>query len=112
MALETAASIVGILAAAGNIAETLGLIVSAFRDVTKHITSVLFEVNSSRIILAALQRKLDNLSMSPRLRRELIQFEQLVATLTDGVRIGRACISVDEFGHHHGESHALSDERR
>jgi hypothetical protein len=85
MALETAASIIGILAAAGKIAETLGPIVSAFPDVTKHTASVLSEVNNSRIILAALQRYLDDLSMSPRLRRELIQVEQLVATLTDGV---------------------------
>jgi hypothetical protein len=84
MGLEAAASIIKIFAAAGKIAETLGPVVSTFQDVTKHTASVLSEVNSSRIILAALQKYLADLSLSPRLRRGLIQVEQLVVTLTDG----------------------------
>lgn len=85
MALETAASIIGILAAAGKIAETLGPIVSAFHDVTKHTAAVLSEVNNSRIILAALERYLDDLSTSRRMRKELIQVDQIIIALTDGV---------------------------
>jgi len=85
MALETAAAIIGILAAAGKVAETLGPIVSAFKDVSKNIAAVLAEVNSSRIILSALHKYLDNLTSTPRTRRDLIQVDQLVATLTDGV---------------------------
>lgn len=87
MALETAAAIIGILAAAGKVAEILGPAVSAFRDVTKHAAAVLPEVNSSRIILSALQKYLDDLGNSPRKRKELIQVDQLICTLTDGVLI-------------------------
>lgn len=87
MALETAAAIIGILAAAGKVAEILGPAVSAFRDVTKHAAAVLSEVNSSRIILSALQKYLDDLGNSPRKRKELIQVDQLICTLTDGVLI-------------------------
>jgi hypothetical protein len=85
MALEIAASIIGILAAAGKVAETLGPVVSAFQDVTKHVACVLSEVNNLRIILSALQTYLSDLIMSSRLCKELIQVDQLVAALTDGV---------------------------
>lgn len=85
MALETAAAVIGILAAAGKVAELLGPVVSAFQDATKHTAAVLSEVNNSRIILAALQRYLYDLGTSPRTRKELIQVDQLVAALMDGV---------------------------
>jgi hypothetical protein len=85
MALETAAAIIGILAAAGKVAETLGPVVSSFRDVTQNIATVLSEVNDSRVILSALHKYLDNLSTSPHMRRELIQLDQLITTLTGGV---------------------------
>ena len=85
MALETAAAIIGILAAAGKVAETLGPYISAFKDVTKNIAAVLSEVNSSRVTLSALHKYLDNLNACSRSRRELIQVDQLIATLTDGV---------------------------
>ena len=85
MALETAAAIIGVLAAAGKVADTLGPVVSAFKDVTQNIAAVLSEVNNSRIILSALHRYLDDLDRSPRIRRELIQVDQLIAALTDGV---------------------------
>ncbi|KAH3951992.1 hypothetical protein HBI56_149370 [Parastagonospora nodorum] len=58
MALETAAAVIGILAVAGKVAEILGPVVSAFRDVTKHRTL--------------------------RMRAELIQVDQLIAALADG----------------------------
>lgn len=85
MALETAAAIIGILAAAGKVAETLGPIVTAFGDVTKNIAAVVSEVNHSRVILLALSRYLDDLTTSPHIRKELIQVDQLITTLTDGV---------------------------
>ncbi|KAH7341164.1 hypothetical protein BKA66DRAFT_544045 [Pyrenochaeta sp. MPI-SDFR-AT-0127] len=85
MALETAAAIIGIMAAAGKVAETLGPVVSAFGDVAKNAAAVLVEVNHMRIILSALHSYLDDLESSPRVRRQLIQVDQLVATLTDGV---------------------------
>jgi len=85
MALETAAAIIGILAAAGKVAETLGPIVSRFKDVTKNIAAVLSEVNSSRVILSALYKYLDNLSASPHIRKGLIHIDQLAITMTDGV---------------------------
>jgi hypothetical protein len=67
------------------VAEILGPVVSAFQDITKHTTAVLSEVNSSRIILAALQRYLHNLNVNPQARRYLVPIDQLVITYTDGV---------------------------
>jgi hypothetical protein len=85
MALEVAASIFSIIAAAGKVAKILRPVVSAFQDITKHTTAVLSEVNSSRIILAALQRYLLDLNINPQARRDLIPIDQLVTTYIDGV---------------------------
>lgn len=85
MVLEIAAAIIGILAAAGKVAEILDPIVSTFKDVNRNIVAVLTEVNSSRIILSALQVYLEDLSASPHGRRELIKVNQLAATVMDGV---------------------------
>jgi hypothetical protein len=86
-ALSVAASIIGILAAAGKVAETLGPVVSAFKDTTNTATAIYAEVNSSRTILTSLQALLNDLENSPERRRQLIQVDQLVAVLTDGVLI-------------------------
>jgi hypothetical protein len=85
--LSVAASIIGILAAAGKVAETLGPVVSAFKDTTSTATTIYAEVNSSRIILTSLQALLNDLDQAPDTRRQLIQVDQLVAVLTDGVLI-------------------------
>ncbi|KAF2824521.1 hypothetical protein CC86DRAFT_468617 [Ophiobolus disseminans] len=85
MALETAAAVIGIIAAAGKVAETLGPVVSAFKDVTKNISAVLFEVDTSRLILFALLKYVDGLSIISYNRGELIQVEQLAVTITGGV---------------------------
>ncbi|KAF1843551.1 uncharacterized protein K460DRAFT_407893 [Cucurbitaria berberidis CBS 394.84] len=85
MALEIAAAIIGILAAAGKVAEILGPVVSTLKDASKNANAVLSEVNNSRIILVALQKYLDDLDTAPRGRRELIQVAQLITALTDGV---------------------------
>ncbi|KAH7072537.1 hypothetical protein FB567DRAFT_538348 [Paraphoma chrysanthemicola] len=85
MALETAAAIIGILAAAGTVAQILAPAITSFGDATKNAAAVLTEVNHMRIILSALQGYLEDLSTSSPHRKELIQLDQLVATLTDGV---------------------------
>ncbi|KAH8729099.1 hypothetical protein GQ44DRAFT_823826 [Phaeosphaeriaceae sp. PMI808] len=85
MALETAAAIIGILAAAGTVAQILSPAVAAFGDATKNAAAVLSEVNQMRTILSALHGYLDDLEISPQERKQLIQVDQLVATLTDGV---------------------------
>lgn len=82
--LEVAAAVIGILAAAGKVAEILGPVVSSLRNQTKNAAKVLSELNSSRTILEALQKYLDDLSTAPRNRKELISVDQLVTALTDG----------------------------
>ncbi|ORY05929.1 P-loop containing nucleoside triphosphate hydrolase protein [Clohesyomyces aquaticus] len=85
--LSVAASIIGILAAAGKVAETLGPIVSTMKDADKCAAAVYAEVNTSRIILSALQTLLNDLSASPHHRRQLIQVDQLISALIDGAFI-------------------------
>lgn len=85
MALEVSAAIIGILAAAGKVAETLGPVVSAFVDAPKHANTILVEVRYTRTILLGLQNLFDELSAVPQRRKQLIQIDQLIAALTDGV---------------------------
>lgn len=85
MALEVSAAIIGILAAAGKVAETLGPVVSAFVDAPKHANTILIEVRYTRTILLGLQSLFDELSAVPQRRKQLIQIDQLIAALTDGV---------------------------
>lgn len=82
--LSVAASIIGILAAAVKVAEILGPLVSMLKDTAKSAARIYAEVNSTKIILSALQALFDDLNSAPRRRRELIQVSQLIATLTDG----------------------------
>jgi hypothetical protein len=83
--LSVAASIIGILAAAVKVAEILGPLVSTLKDTAKCAARIYAEVNSTRIILSALQALFEDLNSAPRRRRGLIQVSQLIATLTDGV---------------------------
>ncbi|KAF2649457.1 hypothetical protein K491DRAFT_698082 [Lophiostoma macrostomum CBS 122681] len=85
--LSVTASIVGILAAAGKVIEVIGPLVGALKDTAKTAATIHAEVNSSRIILSALQRLLADLGSTQVKRKELIQVDQLIATLTDGVLI-------------------------
>lgn len=85
--LSVAASIIGIIAAAGKVAEILKPLVSSVKDTSKTARDIYAEVNSSRTILSALQKLFDDLNKTPRRRRELIQIDQLIATLTDGTLI-------------------------
>ncbi|KAH7382727.1 hypothetical protein DE146DRAFT_240187 [Phaeosphaeria sp. MPI-PUGE-AT-0046c] len=99
MALEVSAAIIGILAAAGKVAETLGPVVSAFVDAPKHANTLLIEVRYTRTILLGLQTLFDELSAVPQRRKQLIQIDQLVATLTDGVLLFSELESlVDKLG--------------
>lgn len=85
MALEVSAAIIGILAAAGKVAETLGPIVSAFAQAPKHAQSILTEIKHTETILLGLDALTKDLASSPRRRKDFIQVRQLVAALTDGV---------------------------
>lgn len=85
--LSVVASIIGIIAAAGKVAETLGPLISTVKDTTKSATTIHAEVNNCKIILSALQVLLEDLGSTPRKRRELIQVSQLVTILTDGALI-------------------------
>ena len=87
MVLEVAAAIIGILAAAGKVAEILGPFAWAWKESTKNATAILAEVHSIQIILPAFQGLLEDLGASPQRRKALIQVDQLISTLTDGVLI-------------------------
>lgn len=82
--VDVAASIIGILAAAGKVAETLTPIISVLKDVNKHTAIVLAEVNASRTILSQLHTYLHDLDALPGPRKDLIPLHSLVATFTDG----------------------------
>jgi len=85
--LSVAAAIIGIIAAAGKVAEILGPLVSNVKDVRNTARDMRDQVEESRTILQALQKLFENLDQSPRRRRELIQIDQLRTTLCDGIVI-------------------------
>ena len=82
--VDVAASIIGILAAAGKVAETLTPIISVIKDVNKYTTTVLSEVNASTTILSQLYVYLQDLESLPGPRKDLIPVNDLVTTFTDG----------------------------
>ncbi|KAF2824513.1 hypothetical protein CC86DRAFT_457249 [Ophiobolus disseminans] len=85
MALEVSAAIIGILAAAGKVAETLGPLVSAFVQAPKHAQTILTEIKHTETILLGLDALFGDLNTSPRQRRNFIRLDQLIAAFTDGV---------------------------
>ncbi|KAH7072527.1 hypothetical protein FB567DRAFT_597913 [Paraphoma chrysanthemicola] len=85
MALEASAAIIGILAAAGQVAKALEPILSAFVHAPEHAHTILTEVKHTRTILSGLQSLFNDFDTSPRRRKELIRIDALVAALTDGV---------------------------
>lgn len=82
--VDVAASIIGIIAAAGKVAETLTPVISVLKDVNKHTAIVLSEVNASRTILSQLHRYLQDLDALPESRKDLIPVDSLVTSFTDG----------------------------
>jgi hypothetical protein len=87
MSLEVAAGVIGILAAAGKVAESLGPFISAFKHAPQHSQTILTEVKTTRAVLISLQTLFDDLNTTPRRRKELIQVDILQTTLTDGVLV-------------------------
>ncbi|CAO2652692.1 Nn.00g021030.m01.CDS01 [Neocucurbitaria sp. VM-36] len=85
MALEVAAGVIGILAANGKVAEKLAPIVSAYRDCTRNAAAILSEINNVRFTLVSLHALFPNINEAPQRRRRLIQVDQLITSLTDGV---------------------------
>lgn len=83
--LSVTASIVGILGAAGKVAEVLGSVVTNIKDAPRVFTTITTEVNSLRIVLSSLQQFLVNLTSASPHRVALIQLDQLIVTLTDSV---------------------------
>lgn len=83
--VDVAASIIGIIAAAGKVAETLTPMISVLKDVHKHAAIVLTEVNACRTILSELDVFLKDLDALPEARKDLIPVNSLVTTFTDGV---------------------------
>ncbi|KAL1600827.1 hypothetical protein SLS60_007215 [Paraconiothyrium brasiliense] len=85
--LSVVSAIIGIIAAAGKVAELLEPLVSSVKDAKNNAREIQDQVEESRAILQALQKLFDDLEQSPRRRRELIQIDQLRATLCDGIVI-------------------------
>ncbi|ORY71384.1 uncharacterized protein BCR38DRAFT_9196 [Pseudomassariella vexata] len=85
--LSVAASIIGILGAAGQVVEWLAPVVSAIKDTPKLAPPVYSEVVNVRLILSVLQNLIPNLATMSRRRTDLISVDQLIAILTDGVLI-------------------------
>ncbi|KAI0019151.1 hypothetical protein F4780DRAFT_459836 [Xylariomycetidae sp. FL0641] len=85
--LSVAASILGILAAAGKVVEILSPIVSAVKDAPMLPRLIYSEVVSSRIILSALHDLVPLLAAKHRKRASLIQVDQIIAILSDGVLV-------------------------
>jgi cell division control protein 24 len=85
--LSVAASIAGLLSAAGSVAKVLGPYVAAARDTPKIAAEVSGEVHAATIILSALQKLAGNLSSVPTRRAALVRVDQVVTVLTNGVLI-------------------------
>lgn len=85
--LGIAASIAGLLAAAGSVAKVLSPYIAAARDTPKIAAEVTGEVEATSIILSALQRLADSMASVPAQRAALVHVDQLVTVLTNGVLI-------------------------
>ncbi|KAK4163354.1 hypothetical protein QBC43DRAFT_355099 [Cladorrhinum sp. PSN259] len=85
--LSVASSIAGLVSAAGMVNKALGPYIAAARDTPKIAFQVYSETQSATIILGALQNLTTNLSTINRERAALIQLDQVIAVLTDGVLI-------------------------
>lgn len=83
--LSVAASIIGILAAATKVVELLKPVVSNVTESTKNAAILCSRIESSRNVLSALQKLLNNLNATPRKRKELVPLDHLVVSLTNGV---------------------------
>src|ERR1041385_173266 len=85
--LSVGASIVGLLAAAGKIIEVLSPVVSSVKNVPRLAASLKSEAERVRLALATLQRLLEQVELMPLARTALIQVDDILTILTDGVQI-------------------------
>ncbi|CAG9982043.1 unnamed protein product [Clonostachys byssicola] len=84
--LSVAASIAGLTTAAGEVAKILKPYISAVSETVPQIAlQVYAEVESTQTILSAVQRLINNLSLAK--NTSLIQVDDVVAILTDGVLV-------------------------
>ncbi|KAH7009894.1 hypothetical protein EDB80DRAFT_415205 [Ilyonectria destructans] len=83
--LSVAASIAGLLSAAGQVAKVLGPYVSAAKETPEITARVHAEVQSAAVILSALKNITNNLASVPAQCARLIQVDQVITILTDGV---------------------------
>ncbi|KAK0647157.1 hypothetical protein B0T16DRAFT_414757 [Cercophora newfieldiana] len=85
--LSVAASIAGLLSAAASISKLLGPYVNAARDTPQIAYHVNDEVQAASIILSALQSLAQNMASVSAQRAALVEVDQVVAVLTNGVLI-------------------------
>ena len=85
--LSVPPSIAGMLSAASEIAKLVGPIVQNSKDAPSILLTVYTEVNEFRLILSSLQSLLEKLPTFSPIRRELIQIDHFIVTLTDSVLV-------------------------
>jgi hypothetical protein len=83
--IGVAASIVGIIAAAGKVAEILNKVIPILTHLQPNAIALSSETTSIKIILTALQQLVADPDVIPRKRKDLVQLDQLITILTDGV---------------------------
>jgi hypothetical protein len=83
--LSVAASVVGLLTAAGTISSILSTIKPSINDVPRLMVHVLSEVKEVEISLSAMHKFLTEISSAPIRRIALIQVDQLLVTLTESM---------------------------
>jgi hypothetical protein len=83
--LSVMASVVGLLTAAGTVVSLISSIKSSIDDAPRNLNRILSEVKEVENSLSAVHRFLLGLGMTRRQRLAMIQFDQLLATLTESV---------------------------
>jgi hypothetical protein len=78
------ASVVGIIAAAGKVAELLNSAAPSFTQLQPNAIALSTEVSSTEMVLSALQGLLLTPDLVPEERRDMVQLSQLVTLLTNG----------------------------
>lgn len=79
------ASVVGIVAAAGKVAELISNGAPGLTELQPNAKALAVEVASLRFVLGSLQKLVLNPSVIPETRRGMVQFDELVVLLTTGV---------------------------
>lgn len=85
--LSVAASIAGLLSAAGSVLKVLSPYIAAARDTPKIAAEVNGELHATTIVLSALQTLASNMESVSARRAALVRVDQVVAVLTNGVLI-------------------------